>query len=69
MNQTTLSPKFQIMIPKDVRAILKLKAGVKFTVIPYGERIELVPVKPLKSLRGCLKGKITDFVREKDREI
>ena len=64
---TTLSSKFQIVIPKEVREGLKLKPGTKFEVMIYGKRIELIPVGSIKKMRGSLKGMDTTIVRERDR--
>ena len=67
MNTVTLSPKFQVVIPQAVRDLLKLKAGQKLQVFALGERIELVPMKPMKEMRGFMKGMNTNFERERDR--
>jgi len=66
----TLSSKYQVVIPQAVREKLHLKAGQKFQVLAYDGRIELVPVAPIESLRGILRGVKESFVREKqDREL
>lgn len=67
MSAVTISPKFQVVIPKDVRQILRLKAGQKVEVVPYDNRIELIPIQPLKQLRGFLKGLNTTVPRDRDR--
>jgi AbrB family looped-hinge helix DNA binding protein len=67
MSAVTVSPKFQVVIPKDVREKMKLVPGQKMQVIPYGDRIELVPMRPLSSLRGFVRGIDTAFAREPDR--
>ncbi len=67
MITATLSPKFQIAIPKKIREVLGLNSGVKFEVVPYGDRIELIPVRPVRALKGLLKGMDTAIEREKDR--
>ncbi len=67
MNTVTLSPKFQVVIPSAVRQCFDLKPGEKFQVLAYQHRIELVPVRPVKELRGMFKGMDTRLVREKDR--
>ena len=36
-------------------------------VITYGSRIELVPIQPIKNLKGIFKGINTTIVREDDR--
>lgn len=56
MSAVTVSPKYQVVIPKNVRERLSLLPGDKIEVIQIGDRIELVPVKSIKSLRGFLKG-------------
>lgn len=67
MNSVTVSPKFQVVIPKQVRNQANLQVGMKFEVMAYGDRIELIPIKPITELRGSLKGMDTNFIREKDR--
>lgn len=67
MTTVTLSPKFQLVIPKQVRETMQINSGMKFVVIPYDNRIELIPLKSIKSLRGSLKGIDTTIKREKDR--
>jgi len=67
MSSVTVSPKFQVVIPKDVRDRMQLAPGQKMQVISYGDRIELVPVRPVRSMRGFLKGMNTSFERESDR--
>ncbi len=64
---TTISPKFQVVIPKEIRESMGLKAGMKVQVLQYEGRIEFIPLKPIKSLRGIAKGISTDIIREKDR--
>lgn len=67
MSAVTISPKFQIVIPKEIRQNLKLKAGQRVEMLPYDNRIELIPVHPLKRLRGFLKGLDTSVPRDRDR--
>jgi len=67
MNALTLSPKFQVVIPKHIREAMNLKAGMPMQVVQYGDRIEFIPVRPMKAARGMLKGMDTRFVREGDR--
>ena len=67
MQTTTISPKFQVVIPKEIRDSMGLKPGTKVQVLQYGDRIEFIPLKPMKSMRGFLKGISTDIDRERDR--
>jgi AbrB family looped-hinge helix DNA binding protein len=67
MAAVTVSPKYQVVIPKDVRKRLGLSPGQKIQVIVYGDRIELIPVRPARRLRGFLKGIDTRVPREADR--
>jgi len=68
MDIATVSPKFQIVIPKKVREQVGLQPGQKVRVIPYLGRIELIPVESIKENRGFLKGIDTEVERELDRE-
>jgi len=67
METVMLSPKFQVSIPHSVRKALKIRAGQKFQIIMYDNRIELIPLKPIKEMRGFLKGIDTTIEREPDR--
>ncbi len=67
METVTISPKFQVVIPKPTRDALKLVAGQKVKVIAFENRIELIPVRSMKKMRGFLKGIDTSVPREGDR--
>lgn len=67
MHTVTVSPKFQVVIPQAIRKSLGLQPGQKVQAILYQDRIELIPVKPMKSMRGFLKGIDTSIEREGDR--
>jgi len=67
METVTVSPKYQVVIPKTIREALRLKPGQKMQVVEYEGRIELIPERDIKELRGFLKGINTEFTREKDR--
>ena len=67
MKSVTISPKFQIVIPREIRKKLQLSPGQKIQVIVFGNRIELIPEKKKKKMRGFLKGINTHFEREEDR--
>ena len=67
MEVVTVSPKYQVVIPLSVRRSLGLKPGQKVQVILYEGRIELIPLRPAKTMRGFLKGIDTTIEREADR--
>lgn len=67
MNTVTISPKFQVVIPKAVREELELVAGQRLEAIVVEDRIELIPVRPIRDMRGFLNGIDTDVEREDDR--
>ena len=67
MQIVTVSPKYQVVIPKAVRESLQLRPGQKMQVIEYDGRIEFIPERDINELRGFLKGINTEFGREEDR--
>ena len=67
MEAVTVSPKFQIVIPRRIRQSLDIQPGQKVQVIRYGNRIELIPLRPIQEARGFLRGIDTTVEREPDR--
>ncbi|MFC1652591.1 AbrB/MazE/SpoVT family DNA-binding domain-containing protein [Planctomycetota bacterium] len=67
MVAVTVSPKFQVVIPKEIRERLSIKPGQKLQILQFSDCIEFVPIKDIKKMRGFLKGIETDITREKDR--
>lgn len=67
MATVTVSPKFQIVIPKHVRDGLALEPGDKVELVQLEDRIELVPIRPVAQLEGFLKNTRNTFKREGDR--
>ncbi len=67
MHRVTVSPKFQVVIPRPVREHLQLRPGQKMQVIEHSGRVELIPERDISELRGFVKGINTDVVREADR--
>ncbi len=67
MTAVTVSPKFQVVIPKDVRESMGITSGQKVQILTFRNRIELIPIKPMKQMEGYLKGINTNIKREKDR--
>ncbi len=64
-NTVTISPKYQVVIPLHIRKTAGIQPGEKMQVISFGDRIELIPIKKIKSMRGFLKGMKNTFEREK----
>jgi AbrB family looped-hinge helix DNA binding protein len=67
MQTVTVSPKYQVVIPRALRKQLNVRPGQKVEVLVYEGRIELIPVKKPKSLRGFLRGIDTSVARDRDR--
>jgi len=67
MNTVTVSSKFQVVIPKEIRETIGLKPGTLLEILSYGTRIELVPIGPMNKLKGIFAGLDTALVRENDR--
>ena len=67
MDTVTVSPKYQVVIPKNIRDALQLRPGQKMKIMDYNGRIELIPDRDISELKGFLKGINTDFIREGDR--
>jgi AbrB family looped-hinge helix DNA binding protein len=65
MARTRVSPKFQVVIPKEVREGMDLRVGQELQVVSKGGVITLVPERPLSSLPGFAKGIRTDNLRDK----
>ncbi|PWU07584.1 MAG: AbrB family transcriptional regulator [Verrucomicrobia bacterium] len=63
----TISPKFQVVIPKRIREAMGLRSGEKISIFCYRDHIELIPLREIHQLRGALKGIDTSFVREGDQ--
>jgi AbrB family looped-hinge helix DNA binding protein len=69
MNDITVSPKFQVVIPQKVREMLHVKPGQKMRAIAYDDKIILIPVRPIKEARGSLKGMSSDVQREEEDRV
>jgi AbrB family looped-hinge helix DNA binding protein len=67
MKAVTVSSKFQVVIPREVRESMALQPGTRVQVLQYENRIELIPLREPKSLRGFIKGIDTEVHRQEDR--
>jgi len=67
METVTVSPKFQVVIPRRVRESLGIRPGQKIQVLLYENRMEFIPLRRMKEMRGFVKGIDTTVERDKDR--
>ncbi|MCC7136754.1 MAG: AbrB/MazE/SpoVT family DNA-binding domain-containing protein [Nitrosomonas sp.] len=67
MTTVTVSPKYQIVIPKEIRESMGIVSGQKVQIMSYQGRIEIIPLKPMEEMKGFLKGIDTTVAREEDR--
>ena len=67
MAAVTVSPKFQVVIPKRLRNALKLSPGQQVQMVAYDNRIEMIPLRKISEMKGFLKGIDTTVEREPDR--
>ena len=64
MDTVTVSPKYQVVIPRRIRESMHLAPGQKMQVVEFGNRIEFVPIQRLERLRGFVKGINAEISRE-----
>lgn len=67
MAAVTVSPKYQVVIPREVREAVQLQPGTKLEIVVHNGQIRLIPIVPLSSLYGSLKGMDTEIERDEDR--
>lgn len=65
MNTVTLSTKYQLVIPREVRDRLALEPGTKLTVLEKGGVVYLVPERPIEEMRGVARGTRPKGLRDK----
>jgi len=68
MKPITVSPKYQVVIPRTIREQINIKPGQKMHVIAYSNKIVLIPVRPIQEARGLLKGMDADVQREEEED-
>lgn len=66
MDVVTVSPKYQVVIPKAVRDRARIEPGEKLQVLSFDDRIELVRTRPMRRMRGFLRGLDPSFERDED---
>ncbi|MBU1205977.1 MAG: AbrB/MazE/SpoVT family DNA-binding domain-containing protein [Proteobacteria bacterium] len=66
MDIVTVPPKYQVVIPRKVRERVRLRPGTRLQVISFDDRIELVPLRPMREMKGFLKGLDSTFQRDEE---
>jgi len=66
MTTVTISSKYQVVIPRDIREAMGIRPGQRFQAFQYDDRIELIPVRPIREARGMLKGMDTTIKRGRE---
>jgi AbrB family looped-hinge helix DNA binding protein len=66
MDTVIVSPKYQVVIPRRIRERTRIRPGERLQVISFDDRIELIPVRPMRSTLGFLRGLDASFVRDED---
>jgi len=69
MNSATVSSKYQVVIPKNIRESLNIKPGMELSFITFGGILHIVPLGPIENMRGAFPGIDTTIFREPDREL
>ncbi|WP_116807903.1 AbrB/MazE/SpoVT family DNA-binding domain-containing protein [Steroidobacter cummioxidans] len=64
MTTVTVSPRFQVVIPQVIRDALGIKPGQRIQALQYQDRIELIPLRPMRKARGMLEGIDTSVKRD-----
>ncbi len=67
MSIVKVSPKYQVVIPQKIREALGIEPGQEVQALQYLDRVEFIPVRSLKRMRGFLQGLDTTVQREDDR--
>ena len=65
MTHVTISSKYQVVIPRDIRRQVSLHTGQKLAIIVKEGVISLFLDRPLASFQGFLKGTKLSSIREK----
>ncbi len=69
MEAVSVSPKYQVVIPKEIREKMQIEPGEKMVMIPCGDRIEMVRQREMSELRGSLEGMDTEVERAREERL
>ena len=69
MDAVTVSPKYQIVIPRSVRERVRIRPGERLQVISFDDRIELIPIRPMREMKGFLKDFDAGFERDEEDRV
>ena len=67
METVKVSPKFRVVIPRKIRESLGIRPGQRIQVLAYEGRVEFIPLRRMKQMRGFLRGIDTTVERDQDR--
>ena len=67
MTTVTVSPRFQVVIPLAIRKKMALEPAINLHIFNHNNRVNFIPVRSLKLMRGFSKGMDTTIERESDR--
>lgn len=67
MTTVTVSTKYQVVIPEGIRKSMGVRPGEKFQVVNYDGRVQLIPLRKMRDMKGLLRGMDTSVIREADR--
>jgi AbrB family looped-hinge helix DNA binding protein len=69
METVTVSPKYQVVIPRSIRERIRIRPGERLQVICFDDRIELIPIRPMHEVKGFLKGLDARFERDEEDRV
>ncbi|MGH8475672.1 MAG: AbrB/MazE/SpoVT family DNA-binding domain-containing protein [Methylococcales bacterium] len=69
MASVTVSPEYQIVLPREVREQFNIQPGQELEILAYDGQLHIVPVEPIAALRGIFKGAEVPFEREKQDRL
>ncbi len=69
MESVKVSSTYQVVIPRSVRDRLRIRPGERLQVFCFDDQIQLVPIHPMRGMRGFLKGFDAEFEREEDDRV
>lgn len=66
MEAVTISSKFQVVIPEEIRKKAGINAKQKLVIIEKDGVIHLIPQRPIEEMRGFVKGVSGEKIRDEE---